>query len=359
LPPEPIPYDEFVQRQAEARQALKPARAQSSAPSAVPAMDWAKRLLAKKQSTCEKGEFVAGTIFVPDDLPTNALYRMLAAVNVPAPETPLIKSPEHDTFLTFLNYIKETHGLFQKHVWGRNPVHDDVIHRISFVFTLGIPQSYGYGDVRSLFDEGKQRKQEKEQIWTPILRIIREDFIDHGFGWRWETLESKTTWKAELRFAAEHKIKPREILFPSFHAAQAKRDNDMRLEKEEAKRKEDTARHNNEARKREEQQKAGTYVRRYHIDMNAERLISNQFYMNNFSQGLLMGMLPNKAFIEAFLQSKRSLSEAFFDALQNVTCDNDEELHALYDLVDYLKANGINRDHRSLRREAVGELAAV
>ncbi|MDR0328208.1 MAG: hypothetical protein LBI05_07945, partial [Planctomycetaceae bacterium] len=156
---EPIPYADFVAQVQKAQEVRQTPRAQSSAPSAVPATDWAKRLLHKKQAEKENGEFIPGSVFVEGDPLTAPLYRMIALLDAPDPNAPLLRetdSTASEIYLNFLDYINKTHELFQRSVRGKqHSVYDDVIHRIAFVFTLGIPQTYGYADLESLFREGK------------------------------------------------------------------------------------------------------------------------------------------------------------------------------------------------------------
>ena len=155
---------------------------------------------------------------------------MLAMIQAPYPDillfaddNSLIAERCTERYLDFMNYINKFHAFFAKHVRGRNTAFDDIIHRFSFVFTIGLAQHCGIGDIAALHREAKTQKTAQDtQIWSPMLRIIRSMYEEFGLGWREKLLYSRDTWQAELRLSGKHHFVPRAYLFPDYHAKLSK-----------------------------------------------------------------------------------------------------------------------------------------
>jgi len=98
--------------------------------------------------------------------------------------------------------------------------------------------------------------EKKVLIWDPMLRIVRQDFIDACFGWRWQLANRQQTWRTEQLLAAKHSFEPRKYLFPAYHAVTADKaeDDKIRDEKEKAKAEEHRLQMEQE-KKREQEQK--------------------------------------------------------------------------------------------------------
>jgi len=93
----------------------------------------------RTNDAADEKEFIAGAVFAPGQDLTAPIYNMLTLVEAPMPTKSLFSREEcaHcDKFLTFLDYIGKAYALLSKRVRGRNPVYDDVIHRLAFAFTI-------------------------------------------------------------------------------------------------------------------------------------------------------------------------------------------------------------------------------
>ena len=340
-------------------------------------MDWAKRLL--KQAQIEnKGEFITGTIFIQGQHITAPLYNMLEMIDAPDPRMPLKRESHTEKYLDFIDYIQKTHAFFRdkKNVRGsQTKPYDDLIHRIAFSFTLGLPQSYGITDLEKLKEEAKEQKTEHDkQIWSPMLRIIRQDFIDAGLGWRWQLADRRQTWRTEQLLATKHGFEPRKYLFPSHHSAAADKAKDDKLKAAKAEAEAEQQRLNRERQEREKKQeqarkeihsrvesKIGN-VLLWMMDMGyceKHKLVGNRVAMNMFKnlgtfptndarQGRL---IPTLEFIVSFLEIHQELPEIFFDCLHLASREQrfyDTPEYKL--LTKYLETNGLTRENRTLKK---------
>jgi hypothetical protein len=312
-------------------------------------------------------KFIPGSVFKLNDPETAALYRMMELLGAPFPVAlPLI--PEKyceeraDIFLNFLQYIGETHKLFAKYHNGEKPVHDDVVHRVAFAFTVRKPKELGGIALESLFKESKAEvRGTKHKVWTPILRIIRDYFIEKGFGWRDELLRCENTWKAEMRYATKHGIEPRKILFPSYHASKAKRVEAERKAEEEQKKATEKAERDRQFAIEEEQKKQGTFVPIYHMQSaeDGKKFAESKGFFDMFAKyGRLHLLIPHKIFVENYLQTQRRVPEDFFDVVEIFVRQiasggvEEQEKEDFKELINYLNECGINRENRTLKCNA-------
>ena len=204
------------------------APAQSTAPATAPQIDWLQRLLAQSQNNT-KDEFIPGTIFVPGQHLTAPLYNMLTMIDAPDPRLPLVRDHQTEKYLDFMKYIQDVHEFFwdTKNIRGRNKAFDDIIQRIAFAFAIELLPAYGITDMKTLkeaaeeYQSKAETSEKKVLIWDPMLRIVRQDFIDAGFGWRWQLANRQQTWRTEKLLAKNHGFEPRKYLFPAYHAVVA------------------------------------------------------------------------------------------------------------------------------------------
>ena len=353
-----MPYSEMVAAQTQAEVARQRwASPAANGAAAAPAMGWIGRAREKAQTEKEKGEFIPGDLFIEGQPPTTLLYNMLAMIDAPDPRIKLEKVKQGsrtEKYLDFLDYIQKVHALFKKHVRGRHPATDDVIHRVAFAFTIGLSQTNDY-TLDLLFFEAVQQKMgnDKVQVWTPILRILREMYCKAGFGWRWAILDNGVTWRAELALAKSYDFSPRPLLFPSYVSELEKYKADQKTKSEKAAKAAESKMESDAKAERDEQVKRGTYTVTYSMQRQAEASNSlSSFAFGLFARlgSLAGGTIPGKQFIECFLQSGRAIPAEFFEALKSVMVETDDEKQALEELLQYMKDNGINEENRTLRK---------
>ena len=113
--------------------------------------------------------------------------------------------------------IIETIEEFGKPIYTVAPPHQTVAPPCQTVASVPSVSAHLPVQERNSKVKKVKKKREKDQLWTPLLRLLRDDFVDAGLGWRWTLATNKQTWKAEVLLAAKHDFEPRGLLFPSRH----------------------------------------------------------------------------------------------------------------------------------------------
>ncbi|MDR1267933.1 MAG: hypothetical protein LBK82_00265 [Planctomycetaceae bacterium] len=279
----------------------------------------AERLIRKKHQEEEKErqdkDFVAGTIFRIGEPDTQPLYRMLERLGIEhesrLPNTPLIRSARYDVFK---DYVAEIYRLFRANLRGKITVYDDVIHRVAFLFAMEIPLYCNKFDLVNMFNHAKQDvnssgKEKKEPIWTPILQIIRDDFIKYEFGWRFRPVTSYISWKAEVNFAQDHGFNPRPELFPSYTATTNAQNQKQKIENETRKRMDEIA-----------LEKSKYYNNEFTIMSDEESLkaCNNNVMIHLFqTTGVIMRKIPGKPFLDFYEKKFGKLPDKYYEIINS------------------------------------------
>jgi len=168
-----------------------------------------------------KNGHTVGEFFVTDD-PTDSLYAFLQFMEgkeVLDPYPKKGKPPENISMVkAFEKYIRALWELHQKHYDGKQTVNDFVLHRAAFIFVMqDYTQTYSFYSSPERFVKVANRDRGKVSLYSKMVCMVKDYFIEAGWGWDETPLSNKVTYKAEQNYVKYYKLPScRDEMFPSY-----------------------------------------------------------------------------------------------------------------------------------------------